>query len=124
MPKKLLAWVFWLHRQRDMHRLLLVQVALAAACLWFGVLIYELQAGVTAQLMLLLAVPQAAMLAVSPSGQRWFRSLVLAAGLMGLCSLLLPAGWFQGSAFVPLAMVCAALGMQVFRQPAGADCSG
>lgn len=100
---------------QGIQRLVLVQLALVAVCLWFGFIMYQLPAGGTDQLLLLLAVPVLAGLAFVPVSLRWIGGVVFAAGLMTLFSHVLPADWFQGPVFVLLAAVCAALAVRVAR---------
>ena len=100
---------------QGIQRLLLVQVALVSACLWFGFIMYQLPAGGTDQLMLLLAVPVLAGLTFASISLRWIGGVSLAAGLMILFSHVLPAGWFQGPLFVLLAAASAALAIRLAR---------
>ena len=101
---------------QGIQRLLLVQAALASACLWFGFIMYQLPAGGKDQLMLLLVVPVLAGLTFAPISLRWIGGVMLAAGLMTLFSHILPAGWFQGPLFVLLAAVSAAVAIMVARR--------
>ena len=121
MQKKLHACVAFIRQQKDIRRLLLVQLALVSACAWLGLIIHQLQAAETGLLLLLLAVPLLAAVAVSPLARCWLGSLVPAAGLMFVFSQILPAGWSQGPLFVLMAFGCAALGMQISRRPVGID---
>lgn len=115
MQKKFNACLASLRPQPGIGRLLLIQLALVAACLWLGMILYLLQDAGGSLLAAVLMPPVATALVLSSTSRNWITGMMLATGLMYLAVQLFPAAWFQGPGFVLVALVSAAGGVGLCR---------
>lgn len=115
MQKKFNACLAGLYLQPGVSRLLLIQLALVAACVWLGLILYQLQDAGGSPLAVMLMLPAVIALALSSASRDWIAGMMLAAGLMYLAGQLIPAAWFQGPGFVLAALASAAAGVGLCR---------